>query len=84
MHPGFTSNSRSEAQRYGQTNVALVVLDLTGPPQNDQIQCQLPGTEGGIHIKVVRKCFREEDAAALLRGSRRTNWAAVCYPGFRS
>ena len=64
---GLYLELENRAQRYGQTNVALVVLDLTGPPQNDQILCPLPGTEGGlIHIKVVRKCFREEDAAALL------------------
>ena len=68
---GLYLELENRAQRYGQTNVALVVLDLTGPPQNDQIQCRLPGTEGGlIHIKVVRKCFREEDAAALLAQDR--------------
>jgi len=64
---GLYLELETRAQKYGQTNVALVVLDLTGPPQKDQIHCEPHGAKGGlIHIRVVRKCFREEDAAALL------------------
>ena len=51
----------------GKTKVALVVLDLTGPSQTNEIKCELPEDLNGlIHIKMLRRCFREEDAAELL------------------